>query len=221
GLLVGGREAVASHQVAQVPIHVYRERGDLEPLVGTLPPERPNGVAPLDRLVVRRQEYGVLGIEGGERVGVTVVGCRDIPADGRLDALPGTRFRGPARPGAPRQDPAGQEAAPAAERHACHSGVNLAILPVRPLQVCLAGLHDHPQPGFLWHADHAIEALFPPPVFAGHPAAPCSPTAIGSSSSTVRSAPIAGPRPLPRPSPWTTFVPAVGRPPMTARTIWS
>src|SRR5687768_18287150 len=38
----------------------------------------------------------------------------------------------------------------------------------------------HPQPGHLWHADHAGIPQSPSPVSAVPPVAPCSRTAIGS-----------------------------------------
>src|SRR5688500_1499842 len=78
----------------------------------------------------------------------------------------------------------------------------------------------HPQPGHLWHADHAGIPQSPSPVSAVPPVAPCSRTAIGSWPSMARYAPIAVPRPRQRPLLWTMFVPAADRPRTIGRTTW-
>ena len=79
------------------------------------------------------------------------------------------------------------------DRRSCHYGVNLAMFLAR-----FAAWTSRPmfnlQFGILWHADHEDILQFQSPVSAVPQVAPCSPTAIGFSLSTVQFARIAAPR---------------------------
>jgi hypothetical protein len=167
--------------------------------------------------MVGRQEHRILGVQLHQGICIAPIGRCNVPSHRRLNRLAGIGIGGDDSPAAGGQC---HEQYQGYCPQRCHFGVNLAIFRAYNLAVCIGRPSVNPQPGFLWHADLAIDPHFPSPVSAVLLAAPCSLTAIGSWPNMGRSVPTAEAKHRLRPSRSTTSGPAEGKRRTTVRTIW-